>query len=134
MKQQIKSLLNAFSFGVVLTFLTSSVFAEAQAAADSSGAAGAGSSAMAQGLLLGVFAVAFYFFILRPQNKRAKEHQQLVTNLQKGDEVITTGGLLGRVTRVADNFLLVAIAEGVEVHVQRQAIATTVPKGTLKSN
>lgn len=107
--------------------------ADSGSSASAGTSGGTGSSAMAQGLLLVAFAVIFYFLILRPQNKRAKEHQQLVTGLQKGDEVITTGGLLGRITRVADNFFIVAIAENVEVPVQKQAIATTVPKGTLKS-
>ena len=92
-----------------------------------------GSSAMAQGLLLLAFAVIFYFLILRPQSKRAKEHQQLVTNLQKGDEVITTGGLLGKITRVTDHFFVIMLSEGVEVPVQRQAITACVPKGTIKS-
>lgn len=92
-----------------------------------------GSSAMAQGLLLLAFAVIFYFLILRPQSKRAKEHQQLVGSLQKGDEVITTGGLLGKITRVTEHFFVLMISEGVEVPVQRQAVATSVPKGTIKS-
>jgi preprotein translocase subunit YajC len=91
------------------------------------------SSAWSQGLMFVAFAAVFYFLILRPQSKRAKEHQQLVMGLQKGDEVITSGGLLGKITRITDNFLVIMIAEGVEVPVQRQAITTSVPKGTMKS-
>ncbi len=93
----------------------------------------AGSGALAQGAMLAAFAVIAYFMIIRPQSKRAKEHQQLITGLQKGDEVITSGGLLGKITKISDNFFLVAIANGVEVAVQRQAIVSSVPKGTLKS-
>jgi preprotein translocase subunit YajC len=104
-----------------------------QVFAEGTGQSAMGSSALAQGLLLLAFAIIFYFLVLRPQSKRTKEHQQLVTSLQKGDEVITTGGLLGQITRVTDYFFVVMISEGVEVLVQRQAIATSVPKGTIKS-
>ncbi len=114
--------------GWLLLFCASPILADAPAAASAMG-----SNAMTQGLLLAGFFLIFYFMFIRPQNKRAKEHQQLVTNLQKGDEVITTGGLLGKITKVNDNFFVLMIAEGVEVPVQRQAIATSVPKGTLKS-
>jgi len=92
-----------------------------------------GSGATAQILLVAAAFVFIYFVVIRPQNKRAKDHQQLVTSLQKGDEVITSGGILGKISRVTDNFLIVSIAEGVEVPIQKQAIATAVPKGTLKT-
>jgi len=106
----------------------------AVAAPVSGGAAEAGGSgALAQGLMLAAFAVIFYFVILRPQSKRAKEHKNLVTGLQKGDEVITTGGLLGKINRIADNFFVIMIADNVEVTIQKQAIVGSVPKGTLKS-
>jgi len=84
-------------------------------------------------LMITAFFLIFYFLFIRPQNKRAKEHQQLILNLQKGDEVITTGGLLGKITGVSDNFFMIMIAEGVEVLVQRHAVTLTVPRGTLKS-
>lgn len=90
-----------------------------------------GTNAMAQGLLLTGFGLIFYFFLIRPQSKRAKEHQRLLSGLQKEDEVITTGGMLGKITAIKENFFVVKIAEGVEVPVQKQAIATSVPKGTL---
>jgi preprotein translocase subunit YajC len=83
-------------------------------------------------LLVG-FVIIFYFLLLRPQSKRAKEHRQLVSNLAKGDEVITSGGILGKITKITDDFISVSIAEGVEITLQRQAISTVVPKGTLKS-
>jgi len=77
--------------------------------------------------------VLFYFLLIRPQAKRAKEHKQMVAALAKGDEVVTNGGLLGRATDVDDSFIMMEIAEGVEVKVQRNAVASLVPKGTFKS-
>lgn len=118
-------------FSLVLTLIAPQAFADA---ATGSAAANAGSGgAMTQGVMLAAFAVIFYFLFIRPQSKRAKEHQQLVTGLQKGDEVVTTGGLLGKITQLSDNFFVMMIAEGVEVPVQRNAIAMSVPKGTIKS-
>ena len=76
--------------------------------------------------------VVFYFLLIRPQTKRAKEHRQMVENLAKGDEVVTNGGLLGRITDVGENFVQLKVAENVEVKVQKQAIATLMPKGTGK--
>ncbi|KPK11114.1 MAG: preprotein translocase YidC [Acidithiobacillales bacterium SG8_45] len=74
-----------------------------------------------------------YFMIIRPQSKRAKEHRQMVEALAKGDEVVTNGGALGRVTAVGEQFVTVEIASGVEIKVQRAAIASIMPKGTIKS-
>jgi preprotein translocase subunit YajC len=76
--------------------------------------------------------VIFYFLLLRPQIKRAKEHKKMVGSLAKGDEVISTGGLLGRITRLDDNFVSVEIADGVVVRIQRSAVSSLVPKGTVK--
>lgn len=115
-----------------LLFSFPQAFAEAAAAAPAAANAGQ-SGAMTQGIMLAAFAVIFYFLFIRPQSKRAKEHQQLVTGLQKGDEVVTTGGLLGKITKLSDNFFVMMIAEGVEVPVQRNAIAMSVPKGTIKN-
>ena len=77
--------------------------------------------------------VLFYFMLIRPQTKRAKEHKNMVAALAKGDEIVTNGGLLGKVIEVEESFLTVVIADGVEVKVQRQAVSTLVPKGTVKS-
>ena len=77
--------------------------------------------------------VIFYFLLIRPQTKRAKEHKKMVSELKAGDEVVTSGGVLGRVTEVGEQFLKVEIADGVTVRVQRQTIAGVMPKGTLKS-
>ena len=84
-------------------------------------------------LLMAAFIALFYFMLIRPQQKRAKEHQALVSKLAAGDEVVTTGGLLGRVTDVGDPFITLEIADGVRVKVQKVQIAQLMPKGTLKS-
>jgi preprotein translocase subunit YajC len=76
--------------------------------------------------------VVFYFLLIRPQSKKAKEHKQMVEALAKGDEVVTNGGLLGRISRVGDNFIEVELGEGMTVKVQRQAVANLMPKGTIK--
>jgi preprotein translocase subunit YajC len=75
----------------------------------------------------------FYFMILRPQQKRAKEHKTLMEALQKGDEVITIGGILGKVTKVGEENVAVEIADGVIVQVQKPAIQNVLPKGSIKS-
>jgi len=77
--------------------------------------------------------VLLYFLMLRPQMKRAKEHRNMLSALQKGDEVVTAGGTLGKVTSVADSYVKLEIAAGVEVTVQKPSIQTLLPKGTLKS-
>ena len=82
--------------------------------------------------LILIFAV-FYFMLIRPQMKRAKEHRNLVAELAKGDEVVTNGGLLGKITDVGDSFISVQLTEGVEIKLQRQAVASVMPKGTVKS-
>jgi len=69
----------------------------------------------------------------RPQSKRAKEHKNLLGGLQKGSEVVTSGGLLGRVTKVTDEFIVMKVADGVELPVQKAAVAAELPKGTIKS-
>lgn len=77
--------------------------------------------------------VLLYFLMIRPQTKRAKEHKTMLTGLQKGDEVVTAGGALGKVTKVGDNFVSVEIALNVEIQVQKSSITTLLPKGTIKS-
>ena len=76
--------------------------------------------------------VIFYFFLIRPQMKRQKEHRKLVEALQKGDEVQMEGGLVGRISDLGDNFARVEIAEGIDVKVRRQSVVAVLPKGTLK--
>jgi len=82
--------------------------------------------------LIALLAV-FYFLILRPQQKRAKEHKAMVEAMQKGDEVVTAGGVLGKVTKVGDENIGVEIADNVVVQVQKSAVQTVLPKGTIKS-
>jgi len=77
--------------------------------------------------------VIFYFLLLRPQIKRGKEHKKMTESLAKGDEVVTNGGLLGRITKLDESFISLEIAEGVSVKVQRSAIGSMMPKGTMKS-
>jgi len=77
--------------------------------------------------------VVFYFLLIRPQQKRSKEHKQMVEALKKGEEVVTNGGILGKITQVNDSFVMLEIANNTEVKLQRQAIASIMPKGTLKS-
>lgn len=98
-----------------------------------------GDAAAAQGdpmtsliFMIVIFAV-FYFLLIRPQAKRAKEHKQMVAALNKGDEVVTSGGIYGKLSAVSEDNVEVDIAEGITVKLQRQAIASVLPKGTIKS-
>jgi preprotein translocase subunit YajC len=84
-------------------------------------------------LIMAAFIALFYFMLIRPQSKRAKEHQALISKLATGDEVVTTGGLLGKIAEVGDTFLTLEVADGVRVKVQKVQIAQLMPKGTLKS-
>nr|WP_246262196.1 preprotein translocase subunit YajC [Aromatoleum evansii] len=77
--------------------------------------------------------IVLWFLMIRPQMKRAKEHKAMVSALAKGDEVVTQGGIAGRVTQVGDNFLRIEVADNVNILVQSQAVATVLPKGTLKT-
>jgi len=80
-----------------------------------------------------VIFVLFWFMLIRPQMKRAKEQKKMLDALQKGDEVVTAGGLLGKVTKVGDQYVSLEIADGVVVQVQKPTIQAVLPKGTLKS-
>ena len=82
--------------------------------------------------LVAIF-VIFYFLIIRPQNKKQKEHRDMVAALGTGDEVVTAGGVLGKVTAVSEQFLDVEVAANVTVKVQRHTISAVLPKGTVKS-
>lgn len=82
--------------------------------------------------LIGLF-VLFYFIAIRPQRKRQKEHTEMVSALGKGDEVVTSSGILGKITRLEDNFVVLLVADNVELKFQRSYINAVLPKGTLKS-
>jgi preprotein translocase subunit YajC len=77
--------------------------------------------------------VVFYFLLIRPQTKRAKEHQAMIKALEVGTEVATSGGIIGKITEVGDQFLTIEIADGVQVKVQRHTVSQVLPKGTVKS-
>ena len=83
-------------------------------------------------IIVGMFAL-LYFFMIRPQMKRAKEHKTMTEALQKGDEVVTSGGVLGKITKIGEGYISLEIAPNTEVQVQRGAIQTLLPKGTMKS-
>jgi preprotein translocase subunit YajC len=96
------------------------------------GAAAASGSTWMQLLPLVLIFVVFYFLLIRPQTKRAKEHKEMVGKLQSGDEVVTNGGLLGRITHVGDSFISVEVADGVTIKVQKFQVSQLMPKGTMK--
>lgn len=102
------------------------------AMAEGGGAAG-GANAIGQIVMLVGFVLIFYFLLWRPQSKRAKAHKKLMSELAKGDEVTISGGLMGRLTKVGDEFIALEIAEGTEVNVQKSSVINVLPKGTLKS-
>jgi len=110
-------------------FISEVVAAEAPAIAAGGAQQGGGIEPL---IMLGLLFVLFYFLLIRPQAKRAKEHKQMVEALSKGDEVVTNGGILGRITEIDDSFLTVEIASGTEVKLQRNSVTAIVPKGTYK--
>ncbi len=97
-------------------------------------AAGGGAESQLIGFLpIILMFVVLYFLMIRPQMKRAKEHKAMLEKLSKGDEVLTNGGIAGRVTDIGENFITVEIADNVQIRVQKGAVANVLPKGTLKS-
>lgn len=108
-----------------MSFLISPAYAQT--------AGGPSSGGLSQILILVVFVAIFYFMLIRPQQKRAKEQQAMLAKLASGDEVVTTGGILGRITEVGETFVTLEVAEGVRIRVQRSQISQLMPKGTLKS-
>ncbi|MFW1677634.1 preprotein translocase subunit YajC [Pontibacter sp. JAM-7] len=108
-----------------MSFFISPAFAE--------GAASAPDTGMFNLLFLVGFGLIFYFFMWRPQAKRAKEHKNLLAGLNKGDEVITAGGLLGKVVNLSDDYVVLEVCEGTQLTFQKTHVSAAVPKGTLKS-
>ncbi len=94
---------------------------------------GQAANPMGSFIFIGVFFVIMYFMLIRPQQKRMKAHNEMVTALAVGDEVITNGGTLGAIVAVDEAFIKIEIAPGTEIHVQRSAVAKVLPKGTIKS-
>ncbi len=101
------------------------------AMAQAAGAPGGGSP-MSMFIMMGLFVVVFYFLLIRPQQKKQKEHQAMLGKLAAGDEVVTAGGIVGRIVEISDNFITLEIADNVRIKVQRFQVTTLVPKGTLK--
>jgi len=95
-------------------------------------AAAAASPGFEQFLPLIIIFILFWFMLIRPQMKRAKEQKKMLSELTKGDEVITTSGQLGKVAKISDQYVSLEIADGVITHVQKSAVQTLLPKGTIK--
>lgn len=110
-----------------MDFFISSAYAQ--------GAGGAGSGGMEIIFMLVMFALIFYFMIYRPQAKRVKQHKELMGALSKGDEVLTQGGLVGKITKVSDekDFIVIALTDELEVTIQKGSVTSVLPKGTMKS-
>jgi len=102
-------------------------------AAYAQGGAAAASSQFAPVLMMVVFVAIFYFLLIRPQQKKAKDHQNMISKLSAGDEVVTSGGILGRIIEVSDAFVTVEVADGVRLKIQKGQVTSLMPKGTLKS-
>jgi preprotein translocase subunit YajC len=110
-----------------MNFLINSAFAQAPGAAP-------GSPSLISTLALpALLLVVFYFLLIRPQSKRAKEQREMLSKVAVGDEIATTGGILGKVTEVGEQFLSVEIASGVTIKLQKFQVAQVLPKGTVKS-
>ena len=106
----------------------SEAFAQTAPAATGGGA----ESSLMSLLPLVLMFVVLYFIMIRPQMKRQKEHKALIEALAKGDEVVTAGGLLGKVAKLGESYIHVEVSNGVEIQVQRSAVVQVLPKGTLK--
>ena len=109
-----------------MDFLISSAMAQSVGASQ-------GPSGTANIIMLFVFIAIFYFLLIRPQMKRQKEHKGLIESLSKGDEVVTSGGVLGKIINVGDAFVTVEITNNVQIKVQKHAVGAVMPKGTIKS-
>jgi len=110
-----------------MDFFINSAYAQA------AGGAGGTQSMMSALLLPVLLLVVFYFLLIRPQNKRAKEQREMLSKVAAGDEVATTGGILGKIVEAGDQFVTLEIANGVNVKLQKFQIAQVLPKGTVKS-
>ena len=111
-----------------MSFLISAAYAEAAAPA----AAAPAGSGFEWVFLVGFMAI-FYLMIWRPQAKQAKEKKNLLSNLQKGDEVVSAGGIVGKIVKVTDDFVVLEVSATVELKIQKAAISATLPKGTIKA-
>ncbi len=110
-----------------MNFFISDAMAESEQVANGSG------DPLQLIIMIGIFFAIMYFMIIRPQSKKAKEHQELLDSLRKGDEVATASGILGKIQKIDDNFIQLKIASDTIITVQRHAIGSVMPKGTLKN-
>lgn len=109
-----------------MSFFISDAIAEAAPAA-------AGQADPLASLILPIgLVVLFYFFLIRPQSKRQKEHKAMIADLQKGEEIVTTGGMLGKITNIGENFVTLEISKDACIHIQKNSIQAIMPKGTIK--
>lgn len=111
-------------FSSLVSFFVSDAMAQ-------SGAASGTQQFTSIAMMIGLF-VIFYLLLIRPEQKRRKQHQSMVAGLAKGDEIVTMGGILGKVTAVGDNFLTVQIGKEMEIQVQKMSVQAMMPKGTFK--
>ena len=109
-----------------MSFFISDAVAEAAPAAQQA-------DPMSSLIFFGGMILIFYFILIRPQSKRAKEHRELVGGLSKGDEIVTNGGILGKITEVSEQYATIEISDNVEIKIQRAAVSTVLPKGSLKA-
>jgi len=109
-----------------------SLFISNAYAQDAGGAAGGGFEML---IMLGVFGLIFYFMLYRPQAKRVKDHKNLVTSLGKGDEVLTQGGMVGKIVKVSDekDFIEISLNDTTNIVIQKSAVSAVLPKGTMKT-
>lgn len=114
----------------ILNFFISNAYADSLGPLSGGGSQGGGFSFI---IMFAVFFLFIYFFIWRPQNKRAKEQQNLLDSLAKGDEVITAGGLLGRISKISGQYITLAVANNVDMVLQKSSVVGVMPKGTLKT-
>lgn len=110
---------------VALLLVLSNSCMAAQAAAPDQG------GMMNQMIFLAVIFGVFYFMLIRPQSKRAKEHKDLLAGINNGDEVVTTSGIFGKISKVEDGCFVLTVADGVDIRVQKQSVAAALPKGSL---
>lgn len=122
--------LQTFSTGMIAILSPMILWAAAPAGAAPDQVAHVG---WTDGLFFLVLIGLFYFMLIRPQSKRAKTHRDMISSLNKGDEVITTGGLIGKISKLGEQFVSVSLNEQTEIKIQKQAISQVLPKGTLKS-
>ena len=115
----------------LLVIISGLLMSTAASAAEGTASAQQGIGSMV--IMFGLFIVIFYFLLVRPQQKRAKEQKSLMDSVAIGDEVVTAGGIVARITKLREGFVVLAIAEGVEMTLQKSSISAVLPKGTLDS-